>query len=102
MRLAKITQLLLLLSLQAFLGTCLAAQEHPNVVPSRVRDQLNQAPASAPAAPAPAAAPAQQTVKKPAAPGKPATSATNPTPSEQTAKKAAAPGTKISPAPAAK
>jgi hypothetical protein len=72
------------------------------VVPSRVRDQLNQAPASAPAAPARAAAPAQQTVTKPAAPVKPATSATNPTPSQQTAKKAAAPGTKISPAPAAK
>ena len=45
MRLAKFSRTLLLLALPAVLRTCALAQEHPNVQPSAVRDQLmKQAP----------------------------------------------------------
>ncbi len=49
MRLAKISRTLLLMALPPVLMTCALAQDHPNVQPSNVRDQLNQAPAQPPA-----------------------------------------------------
>lgn len=75
MRFANLSRLLLLLALPAGLLNSAAAQDHPNVQPSRVADQLNHAPAAAqtPASkPAPVAAkpaPAMQQPKpvKPAA-----------------------------------
>jgi hypothetical protein len=93
MRLAKLSRTLLLLALPAVLWTSAAAQDYPNVKPSSVRDQLNQAPAasqptpapapSKPAAPAPKAAAAASQAKAPAkapakasAPAKPAPAAT--------------------------
>jgi hypothetical protein len=68
MRLAKSPRTLLPLALSAVLATCGWAQDHPNIQPNAVRDQLNQAGsgAQAPAAPKPTATP------KPAAPSKPA------------------------------
>ena len=76
MRLAKLSRTLLLLALPAVLWTSAAAQDYPNVKPSSVRDQLNQAPAasqptpapapSKPAAPAPKAAAAASQAKAPA------------------------------------
>jgi Tfp pilus assembly protein PilP len=65
MRLAKSSRTLLPLALSAVLATCALAQEHPNVQPNAVRDQLSkpvssgtQAP-SAPLTPAPAPSPAK-------------------------------------------
>jgi Tfp pilus assembly protein PilP len=90
MRLAtKVSRTLLLLALPAALVTCAAAQDHPNVQPSNVRDQLNQPPtasqpASAPAA-AKASAPAQQAKAPSKAPGKanpPAKGVVTPAPSK--------------------
>jgi hypothetical protein len=64
----------LLLVLPAVLVTCAAAQEHPNVQPSNVRDQLNKPPAASLPAPAASAAkapaPAQQAKAPAAAPAK--------------------------------
>ncbi len=42
MRLAKSSRTLLLLAFSAVLATCALAQEHPNVQPNAVRDQLMQ------------------------------------------------------------
>src|SRR5579863_2696786 len=53
MRLAKQSRTLLPLALSAVLATCAWAQEHPNIQPNAIRDQLNQA---SPGAPAPVAA----------------------------------------------
>jgi Tfp pilus assembly protein PilP len=59
MRLAKSSRTLLPLALSAVLATCALAQEHPNIQPNAVRDQLtNQVPGgsqpqSAPQTPAP-------------------------------------------------
>ena len=53
MRLAKTSRTLLPLALAAVLATCAWAQEHPNIQPNAIRDQLNQ---PSPGAPAPAAA----------------------------------------------
>jgi len=86
MRLAKSSRTLFPLALSAILATCALAQEHPNVQPSAVRDQvMKQVPAepqppSAPQAPAasaaksstpakakgPAKAPAKRPAKAPA------------------------------------
>jgi Tfp pilus assembly protein PilP len=55
MRLAKVSRTLLLLAVWAALVTCAAAQDHPNVQPSNVRDQLAKPPA--PALSQPASAP---------------------------------------------
>ncbi len=83
MRLAKSSRTLLPLALSAVLATCALAQEHPNLQPSAVRDQLmkqgpgnSQAP-SAPRTPAPSPvkhsgpatpkAPAKPAAKAPAA-----------------------------------
>jgi hypothetical protein len=82
MRLAKFSRTLLPLALPVVLATCAFAQEHPNVSPNSVRDQLTRtpggsSPAAAPQASAPASEPVQNTAKKaPAAakasPAKPA------------------------------
>src|SRR5579872_1887351 len=71
MRLALLSRTLLLLATPAVLVTCAAAQDHPNVQPSKISDQLNKPVAAAQPAPvaAKAPAPAQQTntpVKAPA------------------------------------
>ncbi len=52
MRLAILSRTLLLLALPAVVVTCAAAQDHPNVQPSNVRDQLNKPPAASQPAPA--------------------------------------------------
>jgi hypothetical protein len=80
MRVAKFSRTLLLLVLPAVLAACALAQEHPNVQPSAVRDELaKQAPdasQSQPAAPkAPAPKPAAAPAKTQAAPAKDATPA---------------------------
>jgi Tfp pilus assembly protein PilP len=60
MRLAKSSRTLLPLALSAVLATCVLAQDHPNIQPNAVRDQLMQQvpatsqPQSAPQTPAPA------------------------------------------------
>src|SRR5579862_805891 len=74
MRLAKSSRTLLPLALSAVLATCTFAQEHPNVQPNAVRDQLMKQtpgepqPQSAPqaSAPAPAKRPAPAQTKAPA------------------------------------
>jgi Tfp pilus assembly protein PilP len=71
MRLAKSSRTLLLLALPAVLATCALAQEHPNVQPNAVRDQLmnpgssGSQPQSAPqpSAASPANAPAKAPAK---------------------------------------
>ena len=99
MRLAKLSRTLLLLALPGILWASAAAQDHPNVNPSSVRDQLNQAPAASQPAPAPskpappapkAPAPAQQAKAPTKAPSKASTPA----------KTAAAVATAKAPAPA--
>jgi hypothetical protein len=83
MRLAKSSRTLLPLALSAVLATCALAQEHPNVQPNAVRDQLTkpapgesqtpsapQTPAPSPAkrpGPATAKAPVKAPAKAPAA-----------------------------------
>jgi outer membrane biosynthesis protein TonB len=58
MRLAIFSRSLLLLALPAILVTCAAAQDHPNVQPSSIRDQLSNPPAKSQSAPAATKAPA--------------------------------------------
>ena len=73
MRFAKFSRTLLPLALPVVLATCAFAQEHPNVSPNSVRDQLMKgagASQPAPAAQAPASEPIQNTAKKPAAKAK--------------------------------
>jgi len=87
MRLAISPRTLLPLALSAVLATCGWAQDHPNIQPNAIRDQLNQAgSAQAPAAPKPTAAP------KPAAPPKPAGPAAAAAPAKAPASAAAAKG----------
>jgi hypothetical protein len=100
MRLAILSRTLLLLALPAVLVTCAAAQDHPNVQPSNVRDQLNKPPA--PSQPAPAAsaakapAPVQQAKAPAKAPGK--ASVKGPAKANPPAKAAAAPASAKPPA----
>src|SRR6266403_1429795 len=98
MRLAILSRTLLLLVLPAVVVTRAAAQDHPNVQPSNVRDQLNKPPAVSQPAPAAntakAPAPAPQ-AKAPAKAPAPAPQAKAP------AKAAAAPAPAKAP-PAAK
>jgi Tfp pilus assembly protein PilP len=86
MRLAKSSRTLLPLALSAVLATCALAQEHPNVQPNAVRDQLTKQalgdsqPQSAPQTPAPSPAkhpgpPAAKTPAKAPAAAKGATKA---------------------------
>jgi Tfp pilus assembly protein PilP len=70
MRLALISRTLLLLAMPAVLVTCAAAQDHPNVQPSKINDQLNQAPAASQPASAPVPAKAPMPVQQPKAPAK--------------------------------
>ena len=70
MRLAILSRTLLLLALPAVVVTCAAAQDHPNVQPSNVRDQLNKPPAASQPAPAASAAKAAAPIQQPKAPTK--------------------------------
>jgi hypothetical protein len=97
MRLALLSRTLLLLVLPAVLVTCAAAQDNPNVQPSKVRDQLNKPPAASQPAPAASAAktpaPAQQAkvpAKAPAKAPAPARQAKAPAKANPPAKAAAA------------
>jgi len=73
MRFAKSSRTLLPLALSAVLATCAVAQDHPNIQPNAVREQLNKAPggpatpAAAPQTPAPPAKPSAPTAPKTAA-----------------------------------
>src|SRR5579862_2587355 len=81
MRFAKISRTLLLLALPAAHAGYALAQEHPNVQPSAVRDQLMKQPSGAPQAQpsAPASAPAKKPMQSPAkAPEKAAVQKTAP------------------------
>src|SRR6267154_645933 len=103
MRFALHSRTLLLLAMPAVLVTCAAAQDHPNVQPSKISDQLNKPPAASQPAPAPMAAkpPAQQPkapekapAKAPATPQGKASAKPNPA-----AKTATAPAAAPAPAP---
>ncbi len=103
MRFALHSRTLLLLAMPAVLVTCAAAQDHPNVQPSKISDQLNKPPAASQPAPAPVAAkpPAQQPTapekapaKAPATPQAKASAKTNPP-----AKTATAPAAATAPVP---
>jgi Tfp pilus assembly protein PilP len=79
MRLAKISRTLLLLALPAGLATCALAQDHPNVQPSAVRDQLTkQVPGASQPQPAAPKAPAPKPATSPAKAQAPAKGATPP------------------------
>lgn len=113
MRFVKSSRALLPLALSAVLATCAVAQEHPNVQPSAVRDQVknqgaapSQPPAAATAPASPAAPPAQAPTKaaKPAktakaakapakAPAKTQAKAPEKTPEKAAAQAKPAPGT---------
>jgi hypothetical protein len=101
MRSALLSRTLLLLAMPAVLVTCASAQDHPNVQPSKIADQLNKPPAASQPAPAPAAAkspappqqskapektptkaPATQQVKAPAKPIPPEKAAAAPAPAK--------------------
>jgi hypothetical protein len=94
MRLAKTSRTLLPLALSAVLATCVLAQEHPNIQPNAVREQLNKAPGGSPTpSPAPqSSAPAP----KPSVPAAP--KGAGKAPAKATAK---APGKAAGKAPAA-
>src|SRR5882762_10046107 len=79
MRLAILSRTLLLLVLPAVVVTRAAAQDHPNVQPSNVRDQLNKPPAVS--QPAPAAKPAKAPAPAPQAKA-PAKAAAAPAPAK--------------------
>jgi Tfp pilus assembly protein PilP len=109
MRVAKLSRTLLLLALPAVPAACALAQDHPNVQPSAVRDQLMKQPSSAaqsqPATPVKAPAPPKSPVQAPAKENPsaktppPAIPAKSPAPAKAPAKEMAqAPPTK-SPAP---
>jgi hypothetical protein len=109
MRFALHSRTLLLLAMPAVLVTCAAAQDHPNVQPSKISDQLNKPPAASQPAPAPVTAkpPAQQPkapekapAKAPAAPQAKAPAKPNP-PAKTATAPAAAPAPVKSPAAAA-
>jgi hypothetical protein len=70
MRLAILSRPLLLLALPAIFVTCAAAQDHPNVQPSIIRDQLSNPPAKSQPAPAATKAPAPAPAQQPKAPAK--------------------------------
>ncbi len=83
MRLAKSSRTLLPLAFSAVLATCALAQEHPNVQPNAVRDQLTKQPSSQPQAPSAPQTPAPS----PAKPSAPATAKAAPkTPAKAQAK----------------
>ena len=103
MRLAKISRTLLLLACQPLLATCMMAQEHPNVMPSTVRDQLNHAPAESQPQPpvstpapaplnAPPTAPAKAAARKKAAAKPAGSAAATKSPETKAVDKSAKPG----------
>ena len=100
MRLALHSRTLLLLAMPAVLVTCAAAQDHPNVQPSKIADQLNKPAAASQAAPAPPAAKAPAAPQQPKAPAKaPATEqAKTPAKPNPSAKTAPAPAKEPGPA----
>jgi len=93
MRFAKLSRTLLPLALPVVLATCAFAQEHPNVSPNAVRDQLMKqaggAPQSQPSSPAPAPKPPAEPIKNTAKP--PANSKPVAKPAPEPAKAPAAP-----------
>src|SRR6266850_4155488 len=105
MRLAILSRTLLLLVLPAVVVTRAASQDHPNVQPSNVRDQLNKPPAVSQPAPAAntakAPAPAPQ-AKAPAKAPAPAPQAKAPAKAPAPAPQAKAPAKVPAPAPQAK
>jgi hypothetical protein len=104
MRFALHSRTLLLLAMPAVLVTCAAAQDHPNVQPSKISDQLNKPPAASQPGPAPVAArpPAQQPKAPEKAPAKAPTApqAKAPAKPNPPAKTATAPAAATAPAPA--
>jgi len=102
MRLAILSRPLLLLTLPALLVTCAAAQDHPNVQPSSIRDQLSNPPAKSQSAPATPKAQAPAPAQKPKAPSKAPAKAPSKAPSEAKppAKAAAVPAPAKTAAPA--
>jgi hypothetical protein len=107
MRLAKSSRTLLPLALTAVLATAALAQDHPNVQPGAVRDQLTKPtpaaphPASASQAPAPPAA-KQPRPATPKAPGKSPAKAPTKAPAEAPVKAPAKAQAKAAPKTAAK
>ena len=103
MRFALHSRTLLLLAMPAVLVTCAAAQDHPNVQPSKISDQLNKPPAASQPAPAPVAAkpPSQQPTAPEKAPAKaPATPQAKPSAkTNPPAKTATAPAAATAPVP---
>jgi hypothetical protein len=93
MRLAILSRTLLLLALPAVVVTCAAAQDHPNVQPSNVRDQLNKPPAASQPAPAANAAKAPAPAPQAKAPAK----APAPAPQAKAPAKAPAPAPQAKP-----
>ncbi len=94
MRTVKFSRTLWALALAAGFSAGTFAQEHPNISPNSIRDQLSQGTSGAPASqPAPKPQPIQNTAKPPAPP-KPAPKA----PPAQNAAKAPAPAKPASPA----
>jgi hypothetical protein len=98
MRLAMLSRTLWLLTLPAVLATSAAAQDHPNVNPSNIRDQLNKAPAASQPAPAPAASKAPAPAQQPKAPAKAPAKPTPPAKAGATPAQAKAPAKANSPA----
>jgi Tfp pilus assembly protein PilP len=99
MRTVKFSRTLWALALAAGFSAGTFAQEHPNISPNSIRDQLNQGGSAAPASqPAPKSQPIQNTAKPPAPP-KPASPAPAPKAAPaQNAAKAPAPAKPATPA----
>lgn len=100
MRLAILSRPLVLLALPAIFAACAAAQDHPNVRPSSIRDQLSNPPAKS--QPAPAATKVPAPAQQPKVPATPSAKAPSKAPSKPNppAKAAAAPAPAKTPAPA--
>ena len=100
MRLAILSRPLLLLALPAIFVTCAAAQDHPNVQPSIIRDQLSNPPAKSQPAPAATKAPAPAPAQQPKAPAKAPSKAKLPVKAAAAAAPAKTPAPAKAPAPA--
>ena len=98
MRLAILSRPLLLLALPAIFVTCAAAQDHPNVQPSIIRDQLSNPPAKSQPAPAATKAPAPAPAQQPKAPAKAPSKANPPVKAAAAAAPAKAPAPAKTPA----
>jgi hypothetical protein len=98
MRLAILSRPVLLLALPAIFVMCAVAQDHPNVQPSSIRDQLSNPPAKSQPTPATAKAPAPAPAQQPKAPAKAPSNA--PSKAKPPAKAAVAAAPAKTPAPA--